>query len=82
MSLYPSVRVSLCPLCAVEFDFSAVCTVYLCMHISVCVCAHKNSVLLSLSSSAESQQATGDETSLVAHNNHCDHSEAVLHTGN
>lgn len=30
-------------------------------------------------SSTESQQATGDETSLVAHNNHL---EVTMHTGN
>lgn len=43
---------------------------------------HKYCALLSLSSTAESPLAARDKTSLVVHNNHCDHSEASVHVGN
>lgn len=73
-----------------QCDFFLVRCVCCILVLPVCVCArvhvfsrvHKHCVSLGLSSAAQSQQATGDEMSLVVHNNHCDHSEAFMHYGN
>lgn len=71
------------PMCVCTSVSRCMCVIFwLCASVCVCVFSriHKHYVLLSLSSSAESQQATGDKTSLVAHNNHCDHSEGSMHS--
>lgn len=68
------VCVHLCSLC--QCACVGECECCRCVCVRVFPRLHKRNVLLSLSSTAESPQAAGDKTSLVAHNNRCDHSEA------